>query len=64
VTCNKILYSLNKPDDFILALVELDDGSQRVHYVACLGFVENQILEVASVNYSFAESIVKTEVLS
>ena len=34
VTKNEILYSLNKPDDFILAIVAFhDDGSERVHYV-------------------------------
>jgi hypothetical protein len=34
VTKNEILYSLNKPDDFILAIVEfLDDSAHRVHYV-------------------------------
>jgi hypothetical protein len=34
VTKNEILYSLNKPDDFILAIVELVDGStHRVHYL-------------------------------
>jgi hypothetical protein len=34
VTRNEILYSLNKPDDFILAIVEFKpDGSERVHYL-------------------------------
>ena len=34
VTQNEILYSLNKPDDFILAIVEfLDDDAHRVHYL-------------------------------
>ena len=34
VTKNEILTSLNKPDDFILALVEFLDGDQhRVHYL-------------------------------
>ena len=34
VTRNEILYSLNKPDDFILAIVEfLDGGAHRVHYL-------------------------------
>jgi len=31
VTRNEILYSLNKPDDFILAIVEFQqDGTHRV----------------------------------
>jgi SNF2 family DNA or RNA helicase len=34
VTKNEILYSLNKPDDFILAIVEFIPGDKhRVHYV-------------------------------
>ena len=34
VTRNEILYSLNKPDDFILAIVEFAvDDAHRVHYV-------------------------------
>ncbi len=34
VTRNEILYSLNKPDDFILAIVEFLDGdSHRVHHI-------------------------------
>jgi hypothetical protein len=34
VTRNEILYALNKPDDFILAIVEfLDDQRERVHYL-------------------------------
>ena len=34
VTQNEILYSLNKPDDFILALVEFLEGdNHRVHYL-------------------------------
>jgi len=34
VTKNEILYSLNKPEEFILGIVEFhDDGTHRVHYV-------------------------------
>ena len=34
VTKNEILYSLNKPEDFILAIVEfLSDGTHQIHYV-------------------------------
>lgn len=34
VTRNEILFSLNKPDDFILAIVEfLEDGGHQVHYL-------------------------------
>jgi hypothetical protein len=35
-TKNEILYSLNKPDDFILAIVEfIDESRHRVHYLRC-----------------------------
>src|SRR5262249_28702924 len=33
VTKNEILYSLNKPEDFILAIVEFVGAAHRVHYV-------------------------------
>ena len=34
MTKNEILYSLNKPEDFILAIVEFLDGdAHRVHYL-------------------------------
>ena len=33
-TRNEILYSLNKPEDFILGIVEFQDGGRhRAHYV-------------------------------
>jgi hypothetical protein len=36
VTKNEILYSFNKPDDFILAIVEfIDESRHRVHYLRC-----------------------------
>jgi hypothetical protein len=55
VTKNEILYSLNKPDDFILAIVEfMADGSERVHYVR-RPFRREPDFGVTSVNYDFAE---------
>jgi hypothetical protein len=37
ITKSEILYSLNKPDDFMLAIVEfLDDGAHSVH---CVQFI-------------------------
>ncbi len=57
VTKNEILYSFNKPDHFILAIVEfLDDSRQRVHYVR-RPFDRTGIttdFNGASVNFSFA----------
>jgi SNF2 family DNA or RNA helicase len=55
VTRNEILYSLNKPDDFILAIVEfLDDASHRVHYLR-QPFNREPDFGVTSVNYDFSE---------
>jgi hypothetical protein len=55
VTRNEILYSLNKPDDFILAIVEFLDGdSHRVHYIR-QPFQREPDFGVTSVNYDFAE---------
>jgi hypothetical protein len=61
VTKNEILTSLNKPDDFILALVEFLDGEQhRVHY-ARRPFRREPDFGVTSVNYSFAELLQRAE---
>lgn len=62
VTKNEILYSLNKPDDFILAIVEfLDDNSHRVHYVR-QPFQREPDFGVTSVNYGFPELIARAEI--
>ncbi|HOI96198.1 MAG TPA: helicase-related protein [Syntrophobacter fumaroxidans] len=61
VTRNEILYSLNKPDDFILAIVEFLDGdSHRVHYVR-QPFHREPDFGVTSVNYDFAELLARAE---
>jgi hypothetical protein len=55
VTKNEILTSLNKPEDFILALVEFLDGdAYRVHYLRH-PFQREPDFGVTSVNYDFAE---------
>ena len=58
VTRNEILYSLNKPDDFILAIVEFDGDAHRVHYVR-QPFRREPDFGVTSVNYDFAELLAK-----
>ena len=64
VTRNEILYSLNKPEDFILGLVEfLDDGAHRVHYVR-QPFKREPDFGVTSVNYDFAELLGRAELPS
>ena len=61
VTLNEILYSLNKPDDFILAIVEfMEDGQHEVHYVR-KPFTREPDVGVTSVNYGFAELLAKTD---
>ncbi len=59
VTRNEVLYSLNKPQDYILAIVEfLDDGDHRVHYLR-RPFQREPEFGVVSLNYSFAELIAR-----
>jgi hypothetical protein len=61
VTKNEILYSLNKPDDFILAIVEfLPDDAHRVHYLR-LPFQREPDFGVTSVNYAFGELLARAE---
>jgi hypothetical protein len=60
VTKNEILTSLNKPDDFILALVEFLDGdSHRVRYLR-QPFKREPDFGVTSVNYNFAELLARS----
>ena len=60
VTKNEILTSLNKPEDFILAIVEFDGAAHRVHYMR-QPFQREPDFCVTSVNYSFAELLQKAE---
>ena len=57
VTKNEILTALNKPDDFILAIVEfLDGGEHRVHYLR-RPFKREPDFSVTSVNYKLNDLI-------
>jgi SNF2 family DNA or RNA helicase len=61
VTKNEILYSLNKPEDFILAIVEFqEDGTHHVHYIR-QPFKREPDFGVTSVNYDFAELLERSE---
>ena len=61
VTRNEILCSLNKPDDFILAIVELrDDDAPRVHYVR-RPFRSEPDFGAASVNYAMKDLLARAE---
>ena len=61
VTRNEVLYSLNQPESYILAIVEfLENGGYRVHYVR-RPFQREPDFGVTSVNYSFAELLARAE---
>jgi len=60
VTRNEILYSLNKPEDFILAIVEFDAPDHLVHYVRT-PFRREPDFGVTSVNYDFSELLERAE---
>lgn len=63
VTKNEILYSLNKPEDFILAIVEShENGTHRTHYVR-RPFEREPEFAVTSVNYDLAHLIAKGELV-
>lgn len=62
VTKNEILYSLNKPDDFILAMAEfLDDKNHRIHYLRRPFERSGLTIDFngASVNFPFAELLTR-----
>ena len=61
VTKNEILYSVNKPEEFILAMVEFrDDNTHQVHYLR-RPFQREPDFGVTSVNYDFAELLSRAE---
>jgi hypothetical protein len=61
VTRNEILYSLNKPEDFILAIVEfLDADNHHIHYLR-QPFKREPDFGVTSVDYSFAGLLQRAE---
>lgn len=61
VTRNEILYSLNKPDDFILAIVEFTgEDTHQLHYLR-QPFHREPDFGVTSVNYDFAELLERAE---
>ena len=61
VTRNEILYSLNKPEDFILAIVEFhDDDGHRVRYVR-QPFSREPDFDVTSVNYDLDKLLARAE---
>jgi superfamily II DNA or RNA helicase len=60
VTKNEILTALNKPEEFILAIVELDGDASRVYYVR-KPFQREPDFGVTSVNYAIEDLIRRGE---
>ena len=61
VTKNEVLTSLNKPEDYILAIVEFQDGgTEQVHYVR-RPFRREPDFGVTSVNYALPELLARAE---
>ena len=61
VTKNEIMYSLNKPEDFVLAMVEFIDAEHhQVHYLR-EPFRREPDFGVTSVNYDFDELRARAE---
>ena len=59
VTRNEILYSLNKPDDFILAIVEFtSEDTHQAHYLR-QPFSREPDFGVTSVNYDFSDLLAR-----
>jgi hypothetical protein len=54
VTRNEILTALNKPDDFILAIGQVDDGQQKLVYIR-QPFRQEPDFAVESINYNLLE---------
>jgi hypothetical protein len=60
VTRNEVLTSLNKPDDYILAIVAFQGDDHSVHYIR-KPFQREPDFGVTSVNYDLAELLAKAE---
>jgi superfamily II DNA or RNA helicase len=60
VTKNEILTALNKPDDYVLAIVEVDGVAHEPRYLR-RPFRREPDFEVTSVNYDLTELLVRSE---
>jgi hypothetical protein len=61
VTRNEILAALNKPDDFILAIGQVEDGQGDLRYIRKPFQMEPDFC-VESVNYNLGELLARAEV--
>ena len=60
VTRNEILTALNKPDDFILAIGQVDGGQQKLAYIR-RPFQQEPDFAVESINYNLQELLARGE---
>ncbi len=60
VTRNEILTALNKPDDFILAVGQVEDGRQKLVYIR-KPFRQEPEFAVESINYNLQELLARGE---
>ena len=60
VTRNEILTALNKPDDFILAIGQVEDGRQKLVYIR-RPFQQEPDFAVESINYNLQDLLAKGE---
>jgi len=60
LTKNEILTALNKPEDFILAIVQVNGDNQATHYIR-RPFSNEPDFGVTSVNYKLAELLARAE---
>ena len=60
-TCNDLLYSVNKPDAFILSTIEFTEGDAHRLRFARRPFQREPDFGVTGVNYSFTELLARAE---
>jgi len=60
VTRNEILTALNKPDDFILAIGQVDDGQRKLFYIR-RPFQQEPDFAVESINYNLQDLLSRGE---
>ena len=60
VTCNEILTALNKPDDFILVIVQVDGEETTTHYIK-QPFQREPDFAATSVTYNLAKLLKKAQ---
>jgi SNF2 family DNA or RNA helicase len=61
ITRNEVLYSLNRPDDFILAIVQFGGDHGHLVYYVRRPFGREPDFGVTSVNYDFGELLARAE---